>query len=241
MHVGIAGTGRWGREIVRVLDELGVHFSTFDTYLSSTYNTYAELLQNVDAVCIAAPPQEHYRMVQRALAYEIPVFVEKPLAMTHEQALHLQTMARTLNVPVAVGHIVLTADGYQKHRTAAPNMIYAARHGMNPGYHAVPAWWDLAVHDVAVCVDLLGRPVIVDVDGDFDSYSARLIWNQAEAYLMGNRNAPEKRWELTFDGAFYSPYEEGREPLRTELAWWLEGGDNLDDAVTVVETLERGS
>lgn len=231
--IGVAGVGRWGKEIVRVLGMLGEHVETFDLD-GGSMASFDELVETCDGVVIATPPHTHARMALVAAEAGRRVFVEKPLGLSIREVAPLAS----IGADVAAGHIVLTADGYQRFREKTPQRIESVRLGHNPGYHGVPAWWDLAVHDVAVCVDLLGAPDGASFRQSNDTYDAHLTWAGAEAHLVGNRAAGEKRWDITIDGVGYSPYQEKREPLWTELHWWLSGGSNLRDALAVVETLE---
>jgi predicted dehydrogenase len=233
--IGVAGAGRWGKEIVRVLWELDQEVEIYDP--AFTKGSYADLVSRADRIVIAAPPQHHFDLAWKALAARRPVYVEKPLTLDFGQAKRLAKYAK--GTQVGVGHILLHADGFQPFLGLSPQKIRTYRSGMNPGYHNISAWWDLGVHDVSACVALYGRPQKVRVEQDFDTYRAELKWDNCYAVLVGNRRSVEKRWDIEFDGVAYSPYSETVEPLMNQMVWWLAGGDNLAEAVTVVETLAR--
>lgn len=236
MKVGVAGVGKWGVNLVRTLDDLGVETETFDPNQPSTISSYSELLGSVDKVMIASPPEHHFRMVLAAVRKKIPVFVEKPFVLTHRDALWIaeQTFSQ-----IHVGHVLLHAEGFQKAKTDDPKRYEAWRAGNNPGYHDVSAWWDLAVHDVAACVDLFGKPTNITSVQTFETYEAWLEWPTKTARLQGSRIHDSKEWKISFDGKAYDPYSEKTEPLLLEVEAFLDGYDNLQHALNVVQTLER--
>jgi predicted dehydrogenase len=242
MRVGLVGCGRWGRNVARVLDELGVLTGVVDPVVDHGYPVldFGEVL-HLSGVVIATPPETHFQLATAAIAAGVPhVFVEKPVTDRLRDALAMQRAAQMHKTRVAVGHVQLHAAGYQQFRGARPTYLVAERFGWNPGYHGVSAWWDLAPHDVAVCVDLLGAPERVEVDQTAEAYEATLSWSDgATAVLRGSREAKAKRRLLEVDGVVYNPMTDNEpEPLRTQMEWWLAGGDNLADAVEVVRVLE---
>src|SRR5437868_6890331 len=94
-RVGLVGCGRWGRNIARALARLGVLDAIADPAAEALAAYAAELGARllpapeslfadprIDAVAIAAPAADHARLVRGALAAGLPVFVEKPLALT---------------------------------------------------------------------------------------------------------------------------------------------------------------
>jgi predicted dehydrogenase len=57
----------------------------------------------VDGTIIASPPADHVGQALECLAAGLPVLVEKPLALTVDDAAHLAAASRSLGVPVVVG------------------------------------------------------------------------------------------------------------------------------------------
>jgi predicted dehydrogenase len=242
VRVGLIGRGRWGVHIQRALGDLGYETSWCDPAQPGGAPSADALLERVDRVVIATPPQSHAALVRKAISARVPFMVEKPLAMSAAEAFELVNFARAAVVQGAVGHIALSADGVQPYRGTRPLLTQAIRTSANAGYHGIPAWWDIGVHDVAVCVDLYGRPETVSVASDEDVYAATLAWPGATAILRGSRIARQKRWRIWFDDEVWDAYADpGREPLKNQIDWWVAGGDNLDAGALVVETLERGS
>lgn len=253
MRLGVAGAGRWGHAILRVLADITlnspVQVRVFDPVLAGpvfgeaeVVGSYQDLLDASTHVVIATPPPMHAGMVAQAVAAGVEsVFVEKPLATSMREARLVAGYAEEKQVRIAVGHALVTeTPGFGQFREQVPEHVEVFRLGGLPGHHGLSAWWDLGVHDVAVCVDLLGSPARADIATGPDWYHGLLQWPEGRtARLTGVREAGLKRWTITVDGHTYSPYSEVEEPLRNELEWWLAGGENLDDAVRVVEVLEQ--
>lgn len=63
----------------------------FARYVTSDYN---ELLNNVDAVYIISPPQEHYAQVKTALIHGKHVLCNSPIAMSTNEWHELQTLSK---------------------------------------------------------------------------------------------------------------------------------------------------
>lgn len=235
MRVGLIGCGRWGTNIRRVLTELGHDTVVYDPALPETVPTPQELVRISDKVVVATPPQHHVEYVRMAVERQTPFFSEKPFTLNTVDAAVLRFQTRLAYVHGAAGHIALHADNY-------PSNVYNLRvvhTNRMPGYHNIPAWWDMGVHDVAVAVNLFGRPQSVEVVQGFDWYEARLTFSEGLAELVGHRDSGEKVWEFTVDGETWTPNSSTTEPLKNQMEWWLNGGDNLDEAVVVVETLSR--
>ncbi len=69
------------------------------------YAHAAELLSQVDAVVIAAPTQFHHILGKEALSAGVHVLMEKPLAVSEQEANELVQLAETKNRILQVGHV----------------------------------------------------------------------------------------------------------------------------------------
>lgn len=233
----MVGVGKWGVNLVRVLQDLDVEVETFDPFLGGTTSSINELFGSVDKVMVASPPETHFEYAAKAVLERKPLFVEKPLCIEYGGARWLRKVASS---QVHVGHILLHAEGFQKHKAEQPREFKAWRAGHNPGYHGVTAWWDLAVHDIAAAIDLFGPPIQVETSISAESYEAWMLFaNNRTAHIEGSRVHETKEWVLSFDGVEYSPYGEKVEPLRLEVEAFLDGHHNLESAVEVVKVLDQ--
>lgn len=75
----------------------------FDT--SRIFNDHCEMMDRCkpDAVVVACYPTEHFRITCDAIARGIPVFVEKPVASSSEQVIHLAELAARKGVITGTG------------------------------------------------------------------------------------------------------------------------------------------
>ena len=118
-HVAVVGCGYWGKNLVRNFAELGV----LRVICDSSQPTLEELkekfgvegisdfekvlaMPDVQAVVVATPAPTHATLVIQALAAGKDVFVEKPLALTLEDALAIQAAARKSDCILMVGHLL---------------------------------------------------------------------------------------------------------------------------------------
>jgi UDP-N-acetylglucosamine 3-dehydrogenase len=118
----------------------------------------------VDALVVATPTDTHAEYVLRAIDADIPVFCEKPLARTCEEARQIADHAALRFAKVAVGHVVRYFPEYVHARElvrsgalGTPSIARLARLNASPA--RTTAWYaetarsggallDMAIHDV---------------------------------------------------------------------------------------------
>ena len=122
MKYGVIGTGYWGSNHARVAAELvdegvldDVVFCDVDedrvAELASSYGVeyttdYTELSSmGVDAVTIATPSPTHHELATHLLESDVDCLVEKPLALSSEDAWDMVKVADVENSVLGVGHI----------------------------------------------------------------------------------------------------------------------------------------
>ena len=118
MKILLIGLGGFGKHHLRVWRELGheVFVSDIDAAkfaMCGTYNIPADhqhpvwntFLDRVDAVDVVTQTDAHFDLARACLQAGKDVFVEKPLALSSEQALALLRLNETAQRIVQVGHI----------------------------------------------------------------------------------------------------------------------------------------
>jgi UDP-2-acetamido-3-amino-2,3-dideoxy-glucuronate N-acetyltransferase len=118
-RIGVVGCGYWGRNLVRNFSELGSLTTVCDVdevrlrEVSQVFSivgtsNFADVLADpdLDAVAIAAPAAQHYRLAKSALLAGKDVFVEKPLALRVEEGEELVELARRHSRILMVGHLL---------------------------------------------------------------------------------------------------------------------------------------
>src|SRR5687767_2631510 len=119
-RVCVIGAGRWGRNHVRTLHELGAlggiadHCQATLAERSRQYPAAAihadldgALAADYDGYIIATPAETHFDLARRVIDRGRPVLVEKPLALEAAQARELNRLAKLKRVPLMVGHVML--------------------------------------------------------------------------------------------------------------------------------------
>jgi predicted dehydrogenase len=125
-----------------------------------------ELLDRVAAVTVAVPTPVHAEVGLAALEAGRPVFMEKPLATTLEEADALVNAAARQSLILQVGHIerfnraIRAAEPY----LAEPSFIEGERLApYQPRGTDVPVVLDLMIHDLDLILHLAGASTAVDV------------------------------------------------------------------------------
>ncbi|MBI2235915.1 MAG: Gfo/Idh/MocA family oxidoreductase [Magnetospirillum sp.] len=176
VRLGLVGAGRWGRIFVRTLGAVpGVELAAV---ASSNPETEALLPAGtalfphwramlaagaLDGVIVATPPASHAEITLAALAAGLPVLVEKPLAMNAAEAAAVLAAARQAGRIVMVDHVHLFSPAWRRLKYLAAGMgavlgIKGTAGDTGPRRADVSVLWDWGPHDLALCLDLLGRP-----------------------------------------------------------------------------------
>jgi len=187
MGIGVIGTGRWGRNHVRTLSELGALVAVCDadraareqmTQMCPGTRGYAsadDLLADdqVTGVVVAAPAPLHFALAAQALSAGRDVLVEKPLALTASEAEVLCGFAARSGRILAVGHLYEYYPAIERlHELIAEDAIgtplYADCIHVSLGVIRTEedVIWSIAPHDFAVLLRLASAlPTWVSVTG----------------------------------------------------------------------------
>jgi predicted dehydrogenase len=189
-YLGIIGCGQWGQNYLRNFSDLPertvvVAFCDADParigqlrsrfrQARATTNT-DEILNDpqVSAVVISTPSATHADIVVRALEAGKHVLVEKPMALSLEDAKRMVDCAKRQERVLLVGHVYEYNPSVERMQEyiagrmiGEPYYIQSTRTNLGPIREDVNALWDLAPHDVSILLFLLGSvPVSVSVTG----------------------------------------------------------------------------
>jgi predicted dehydrogenase len=156
-------------------------------------------LAAVDVVTVASPACFHAEQAIAALAAGKPVYVEKPIAVSLEEAEAVLAAARAAGLPVACGHqerVLFKVIGLFD-IPEQPLRLEALRHGP-PSERSldVSVVLDLMVHDLDLALALsTAEPVTVEGEG---TIAASGSWDAARA-------------EVTFDDGFTAVFDVSRQ------------------------------
>ncbi|MCL4510751.1 MAG: Gfo/Idh/MocA family oxidoreductase [Bacteroidetes bacterium] len=173
--IALVGAGYWGSNILRVLHELGALSLVCDTderilqqakarypNLKATSDLDEVLRSDADAVAIATPARTHFEIAKRVIEAGKDVFVEKPLALTLNDAENLKSLSLSRKKILMVGHILRYHPAVEKlkelivsGKLGKINYVYSNR--LNFGKLRVEEniLWSFAPHDISVMLYLL--------------------------------------------------------------------------------------
>src|SRR5262249_53382346 len=150
-------------ELVAVADPLeSARISVANEAHTQAIADYRELIGQIDAAIVATPTTHHHPIGVEFLRVGVPLLVEKPLALTSDEANELVALARQKNIALQVGHVerfnpALTAVAAD---VCDPKYIEATR---TSGYTFrstdIGVVMDLMIHDLDIVLSLTKSPV----------------------------------------------------------------------------------
>jgi len=180
IRIAVAGTGYWGINHVRACAQLAntelVAIADPDTSAlerarrfapaARPYSDVSSLFTDpgVDAIVVATPARLHAQQVVAALAAGKHVLVEKPLALTVDDAEKVREAAGG-GTTLMVGHLMLFHPAFERLASLVRDgtlgeIFYAYAMRVNLGRLRVDenALWSLGPHDVSMLIELFGAP-----------------------------------------------------------------------------------
>jgi predicted dehydrogenase len=176
--VAVAGLGPWGANLARNFNELARLAWVCDASeerlagaaarypAAHATMSFDELLADdgVEAVVVATPVPTHAGLARRALAAGKHVFVEKPMAMSADDAEELVALAEERGLALLPGHLLLYHPGVRKLKELVDGgelgevlYVYGNRQNLGTIRPDENALWSLGVHDLSVILYLLGE------------------------------------------------------------------------------------
>jgi predicted dehydrogenase len=204
-------------------------FDDFDT---------AMIRKKPDAVCIATYPDSHASYAMKAFDAGAHVFVEKPLAVTVEQASKVVRKAREKNRKLVVGYILRVHPSWTKFIEIARTLGTPLVMRMNLNQQSNENTWqwhlklmesmspivDCGVHYVDVmCQMTRSKPIRVSAIG------ARLTDEiKEDMYNYG-------QLQVTFDDGSVGWYEAGWGPMMSEVAFFVKDVIGPEGCISIMD------
>jgi predicted dehydrogenase len=178
IRIGVIGVGNMGQHHTRILSLLkdvelvGVSdinvergLDTASKYQVRFFEDYRDMLNHVDAVCIAVPTRLHHPVGITCLQAGVHVLIEKPIAASIAEAESLVNAAAEFHCILQVGHIERFNPAFQElHKVLTTEELLALEaHRMSPysdRANDVSVVLDLMIHDIDLMMELAGSPVI---------------------------------------------------------------------------------
>ena len=186
-QIALVGCGCWGKNLCRNFHALGALSSVVDatesgqsTALSiapnvQITNSLDDVLRDhqIEGVVIATPAETHSELAIQSMHSSKDVFVEKPMALTLEDAQKMKKVSEETGQVLMVGHLLEYHPAVLKLREMIAsgelgkiNYIYSNRLNFGKVRTEENALWSFAPHDVAVILRLIGLdPVEVSASG----------------------------------------------------------------------------
>lgn len=173
--VAVIGCGHWGKNLVRNFSELGALGAISDpnselaNQFSTQYNVpaldFGTILEgDCDGVVIAAPAPLHASLSQKAFAAGKHVYVEKPLAMTLDEADAMIEAAAQADRQLMVGHLLQYHHVFARLRDMVKQgelgnlqYVYSNRLSLGKIRSEEDVVWSFAPHDISMILSLAGR------------------------------------------------------------------------------------
>ncbi len=213
IRIALIGRGRWGKNIEKTLRTLPQC-----TLAYTKEQDYRALLtkKDIDAVIIATPGSTHARVALPFVKRGMPVFIEKPVAISVADAEKLKHAAEQSGSLVFAGHLHHYNPAYIKTKELAQKIgkiRFMVAEGSNNGPYRddMSALWDWAPHDIYMMVDVVGsmpksvqawgtsflrpRTALHDV-----GYIKLNFKNGVIGFIFNSWLFPEKRKKLTLVG-----------------------------------------
>jgi predicted dehydrogenase len=178
LRIGVIGVGNMGQHHARVLgllkdvelvgiSDINVErgLDTASKYRVRFFEDYHDLLDHVDAVCIAVPTRLHHAVGVAALKAGVHVLIEKPIAASIAEAESLVNLAAECQCILQVGHIERFNPAFQELSKVlkTEELLALEAHRMSPysdRANDVSVVLDLMIHDIDLLLELSNSSVV---------------------------------------------------------------------------------
>ncbi len=216
LKIGVIGTGHLGKLHIKMFKQIekcelvGIYDSNenqlkhaVEEYDVKSFDNIEKLLNEIDAVSIAATTSAHYDLAKTCLTAGKHVFIEKPITATIPQAEEIVKLADKNNLNLQVGHIerfnpaLISLEKF----IIEPMFIQTDRLAQfNPRGTDVAVVLDLMIHDIDIILSLVKSEVknvdasgVAVVSDTLDIANARIQFeNGAVANVTASRISQKK-------------------------------------------------
>lgn len=252
--VAVLGCGYWGKNIVRSFHELGALAAVSDARpdvaakMSAQYGVPALDLDailadgSIGGVAVATPAEQHYPVAAAALAAGKHVFVEKPIALSLQEARAMGQLAADHGRALMVGHLLQYHPCFTRLKELVASgalgrlrHVYSHRLNLGKFRREENVLWSFAPHDISMILSLVGEEPerVYGTGGNFlhpklaDTATAHLSFpGGVEAHVFVSWLHPFKEQKLVVVGdeamAVFDdtrPWEEKLQLFEHKVAW----------------------
>ena len=171
MKIGVVGAGHLGKIHIKLISEIpefeligifDLDRENCDTvaneYNVRSFQSYNEMLDQVDAVDIVTPTLSHFDLAEQAIKSFKHVFIEKPITNTVQEAKSLLEITHEANVKAQVGHVERFNPAFKAAQSYFANPMFIETHRLaqfNPRGTDVPVVLDLMIHDLDIVLKVV--------------------------------------------------------------------------------------
>jgi len=127
-----------------------------------SFSDYKQCLNKVDAVSIAAPTSNHFKIAKYFLGNKVHVLVEKPITTTTEEAEKLIKLAKINKRVLQVGHVERFNPAIKTIKGLCKNPKFIECHRLSPYPKRgtdINVVLDLMIHDIDIILTLVRSPL----------------------------------------------------------------------------------
>lgn len=151
--IALIGNGNWGKKIAATLS----NFSNIEVQITGR-NWRKDIIEKKDGIIIATPPDSHVEIALEFVKQNIPVMIEKPLALSLREIEVLKPYEKF----IFINYIHLFSEGYNDIKNIINSKLYDIDFISSKGcgtnlprdYNAL---WDYGSHDISMILDISGK------------------------------------------------------------------------------------
>lgn len=175
MKIGLVGVGRWGKNIVKTLqnfEEIELSCVTSSNHSINdfipqkcvVYKRWEEMLNhpNLAGIIVSTPPKTHYEIAKASLKKAIPVLVEKPLTLNRKKAMSLKEISIENNTLLMTEFTQVFNPKFKVLKNSLNliggiSKIITEAGNFGPIRSDTPVLWDWGSHELSILISLLDQ------------------------------------------------------------------------------------
>lgn len=192
--IGLIGAGKWGQNYIKLANKLNIKLK-----IANKLN-WKDLIRSkiCDGIVIATPPDSHIEISIEALEKNIPVMIEKPLALNYEDAVQLAKYKTTILVNNL--HLFSPAFEYIVNNIDKNDITEITSIGCNKGpYRDYSPLFDYGSHDLSMGLFISKeKPILQNIktlhfDENAQQYELNIIYKNIKHNMVVGNFGPDKQ------------------------------------------------
>ena len=159
-NIVLVGAGKWGKQCAGVLSK----FNNVVLKIADRTNWKSLIDEHPDGVVICTPPESHIEIATYSLDKNIPTMIEKPLALSYQEASQLLKYGDS--VPILINNLHLFSPAFQQicQLVSSKDIVSISSYGTNTGpIRNYSSLFDYGPHDISMSLYLMKSMPIVDL------------------------------------------------------------------------------